>query len=54
MRYDTAGRRKWGLEDPTTRRQQERPKINRFKKQNNNFARSSHLFLHFFAVYAQV
>ena len=26
--------------------------INRFRGQNNNFARASHFFVHFFAVFA--
>ena len=33
-------------------RQRERHKSNRFKKQNNNFARVSHLFVQFFAVFS--
>ena len=32
--------------------QQERHKSNRFNKENNNFARASHFFVHFFDVYA--
>ena len=37
-------------EDPTTRKcNKECQKKNRFYKQNNNFARASHLFVHFFA-----
>ena len=36
------------------RRQRERHKSNRFKKQNNNFARTSHFFVHFFAVFARL
>ena len=35
------------------RRQRERHKGNRFK-QNNNFARASHFFVHFFAVFARL
>ena len=31
--------------DPTTQRQRERKKNNRFNKQNNNVARASHLFV---------
>ena len=33
-------------------RQRERHKDNRFNKQNNNFARTSHFFVHFFPVFA--
>ena len=36
------------------RRQQERPKSNRFDEQNNNSARASRFFVHFFAVPAQL
>ena len=38
------------------RRQRERRKSNRFtgNKQNNNFARASHFFVHFFAVFARL
>ena len=35
-------------------RQQERQKNNRFDKQNNNFARASRFFVHFFAVTARL
>ena len=34
------------------RRQRERHKSNRFNKENNNFARASHFFVHFFDVFA--
>ena len=34
--------------------QREWPKINRFDKQNNNFARASRFFVHFFAVTARL
>ena len=36
------------------RRQRERHKSNGFNKQNNNFARASHFFAHFFAVFARL
>ena len=36
------------------RRQRERQKGNRFNKQNNNFARASHFFVHFFPVFARL
>ena len=36
------------------RRQRERQKSNRFSKQNNNFARVSHLFVHFFVITARL
>ena len=36
------------------RRQRERQKSNRFNEQNNNSARASRLFVHFFAVPAQL
>ena len=36
------------------RRQGERYKSNRFEKQNNNFARVSHLFVQFFAVFPRL
>ena len=36
------------------RRQRERQKSDRFIKQNNNFARSSPFFVHFFAVVARL
>ena len=35
-------------------RQRERHKNNRFNKQNNNFARASHFFVHFFPVFARL
>ena len=35
-------------------RQRERQKNNRFNKQNNNFARASHFFVHFFPVFARL
>ena len=35
-------------------RQRERQKSNRFNKQNNNFTRASHFFVHFFPVFAQL
>ena len=35
-------------------RQQERQKNNRFDKQNNNFARASRFFVHFFARFARL
>ena len=34
------------------RRQRERHKSNRFNEENNNFARASHFFVHFFDVFA--
>ena len=36
------------------RRQREGHKNNRFNKQNNNFARASHFFVHFFPVFARL
>ena len=36
------------------RRQRERQKHNRFNEQNNNFARASRFFVHFFVIPAQV
>ena len=47
------------LRDPTRelkqrRRQRTRQKSNRFNKQNNNFGRAAHFFVHFFAVTAQL
>ena len=39
---------KWG------RRQRERQKNNWFNKQNNNFARASRFFVHFFPVFARL
>ena len=35
-------------------RQRERQKKKKFKKQNNNFARASHFFVHFFPVFARL
>ena len=35
-------------------RQRERQKNNKFYKQNNNFARVSHLFVHFFSKFARL
>ena len=35
-------------------RQRERQKNNRFNKQNNNFARASHFFVHFFPVFTRL
>ena len=35
-------------------RQRERQKSKRFNKQNNNFARASHFFVHFFPVFARL
>ena len=35
-------------------RQRERHKNNRFNKQNNNFARASHFFVHFLPVFARL
>ena len=35
-------------------RQRERQRNNRFNKQNNNFARASHFFVHFFPVFARL
>ena len=35
-------------------RQQERKKNNWFNKQNNNFARASRFFVHFFPVFARL
>ena len=43
-----------GLKDPTTRTATRPSKNNRFYKQNHNFARASHLFVHFFAVFARI
>ena len=34
------------------RQRERKKKINRFNKQNNNFARASHFFVHFFPVFA--
>ena len=42
------------LKQRRRRRQQERQKRNRFTTQDNNFARASRFFVHFFAVAAQV
>ena len=36
------------------RRQRERHKSNRFDKENNNFARASHFFVHVFDVFARL
>ena len=36
------------------RRQQERHTSNRFNKENNNFARASHFFVHFFDDFARL
>ena len=36
------------------RRQRERHKSNRFNKENNNFARASRFFVHFFDVFARL
>ena len=38
---------------PRRRRQRERQKSNRLKRQNNNSARASRFFVHFFAVTAR-
>ena len=38
--------------DPTSRWQRELQKKKRFRRQNNNFARVSHFFIHFFAASA--
>ena len=35
-------------------RRRERPKNNRFYKQNNSFARASHFFVHFFPFFARL
>ena len=35
-------------------RQRERQKTNLFNKQNNNFARASRFFVHFFPVFARL
>ena len=35
-------------------RQRERQKYTKFNKQNNNFARASHYFVHFFPVFARL
>ena len=35
-------------------RQRERQKNERFNKQNNNFARASRFFVHFFPVFARL
>ena len=35
-------------------RQREGQKNNRFNKQNNNFARATHFFVHFFPVFARL
>ena len=39
---------------PRRRRQRERQKSNRLNKQNNNFARASRFFVHFFTVTARL
>ena len=39
---------------PRRRRQRERQKSNRLKRQNNNSARASRFFVHFFAVTARL
>ena len=47
----------WSPRDLTElrwRRQGERQKSNRFNEQNNNSARASRFFVHFFAVPAQI
>ena len=36
------------------RRQRERHKSNKFNKENNNFARASRFFVHFFDVFARL
>ena len=38
----------------TMKRQRERHTSNRFNKENNNFARASHSFVHFFDVFARL
>ena len=38
----------------TTRTATRTAKNNRFNKQNNNFARASHFFAHFFPVFARL
>ena len=47
-------KRYWGHQDPTTRRQRECQNNNWCNKKNNNFARASHFFVHFFAVFARL
>ena len=42
------------LTKPRRRRQRERQKSNRFNEQNNNSARASRFFVHFFAFTAQL
>ena len=44
----------WDLTKLRRRRQGERQKNNRFNEQNNNSARASRFFVHFFAVPAQL
>ena len=39
------------LKDPTTRRQREPLKNNSFNEQNDNFAHTPHIFVHFFALF---
>ena len=46
--------RYWGHQDPTTRQQRECQNNERCNKKNDNFARASHFFVHFFAVFARL
>ena len=47
-------KRYWGHQDPTTRRQRECQNNKRCNEKNDNFARASHVFVHFFAVFARL
>ena len=47
-------KRYWGHQDPTTREQRECQNNERCNKKNDNFARASHFFVHFFAVFARL
>ena len=47
-------KRYWGHQDPTTRQQRECQNNERCNKKNDNFARASHFFVHFFAVFARL
>ena len=45
---------KEGVMDVKIQRERERQKNNWFNKQNNNFARASRFFVHFFPVFARL
>ena len=46
--------RYWGHQDPTTRQQRECQNNKRCNEKNDNFARASHVFVHFFAVFTRL